>query len=235
MENEKKVEEKLSEDTKDEVVKDEIKVEDDNSQEKEEKDSNFEKDEEFVSSQKYNQAVRKLREKELKERELLKQLEEKPVTAKKAVKNDDNDDDFFDDDDSSKDEDINKIIEERIKPLQDKLSQKEESERSNQRHAFFDKFPQYQKSENWSELLDVLDNDINPNSKDSHYTQLEKAHRILAAEKFRNSDIDKKKREIASDASTKMDSSTKTDSKSDPVDERAKRLADKMPIGYEFK
>lgn len=204
-------------------------------EETEEKDD-FEKDSETVSVGRLNQAIRKQREAELKARELEKALEEAKKPTKKSKEEDDEDDDFdFEEDEkkSKKDVDIESLVDAKVKPVLEKLSQREAEEKKNQRTAFFKAHPEYLKdSEKWQALLDEVDN-FNPNSKDGYYKQLVKAHRIIAAEEDTSS-IDKKKKEMAADSASKGDGSQKAADRKSAEDERADRLAKRMPIGFTY-
>lgn len=209
--------------------------------EEESKKEDFEKDSEVVSAGKYNQTLRQLREKEAEERDLRKQLEEAksaaPV-AKKPKDEEEDDEDFFEEDGEkkkSKSPDIESLVDAKVKPILERLNQKEANEKKVERDAFFKSHPQYLKdSEKWQELLDEMDNSLNPHSKDSYYQQLTKAHRIISNEPTHvDSDIDKKKRELASESSSKGDGAKKTDEVKSSADERAERLAKNMPMGYE--
>lgn len=196
----------------------------------EETKDEFEEKEEVVPVGKYNQTIRKLREKELEERELKKQLEDvkKTIPKKEESEDDEEEEDVF----KEKLPDINHLIDEKVKPVLERLNKKEESDRKNQRDAFFTAHPEYLDAKKWNELLDEMDNSLNPNSKDNHYTQLEKAHRIISGD---NSEISKKKNEMASESASKGDGSNKVDGRKSSEDDRADRLSKRMPIGYEFK
>jgi hypothetical protein len=236
-----KTEEVVSDDTK-KVDESQKTVEEDTS--KEEVKDDFEKDSDVVSVGKYNQAVRKQREIEFEKRELQKQIEALK-TPKKTIKKEeeeDEDEDFFPDDEEEEEQekkpkkasqDVSALVDARVKPILEKLSQKEADEKKLQRAAFFEKYPRYQNSaEKWQELLDELDNSINPNSKDNYYKQLEKAHKIISDDSVMAKQIDKKKNEMASDSSTHDVEAEKA--KTTPVDDRAARLAKRMPIGFTF-
>ena len=195
--------------------------------ETEETKEGFEKDSEVVPAGKYNQAVRKQREMELEKRELEKQLADAKKT--KPVKEESEDEIFKEEE---KLPDINHLIDEKVKPVLERLNRKEEDDRKNQRDAFFTKHPEYLDAKRWNELLDEVDNSLNPNSKDNHYTQLEKAHRIISAEQGYSA-IDKKKKELAADSASKGDGANKPEGK-DSADEREDRLGKRMPKGYEY-
>jgi hypothetical protein len=205
------------------------------SEEEAEKKDDFEKDSETVSVGRLNQAIRKQREAELKTRELEKALEEAKKPTKKSKEEDEEDDDFdFDEEKSKKkDIDIESLVDAKVKPVLERLSQREAEEKKNQRTAFFKKYPQYlTDSEKWQELLDEVDN-FNPNSKDGYYKQLVKGHRIISAEEDTSS-IDRKKKEMAADSASKGDGSQKAADRKSAEDERADRLAKRMPIGFTY-
>lgn len=209
------------------VVEEEPKSEEKEPEEKED----FVKDDETVPAAKYNQALRKLREAELEKRESGKQSpkEEKP---KKPVKEED--DDIYKEESEDDKVDVEALVEAKVKPVLERLNQKEAEERKNQRTAFFEEHPEYlTDAEAWQELLDEVDN-FNPNSKDSYYKQLTKAHRIIAGEPKVNAAVEKKKREMASESASKGDGSQKAADRKSSVDERADRLARKMPIGFTY-
>jgi hypothetical protein len=167
----------------------EVEVAEDTEKESEAKDD-FETESETVPVGKYNQAVRKQREMEAEKRELEKRLEVNP-----EVKPEDKED-FFEEK-----EDPSKLIDEKLKPVFDTLKKREENEKKNARTLFFDAHPEYLKdSEKWQGLLDEMDNSLNPNSTDDHYTQLEKTHRIISGDSF-NAQVEDKKSEMASDSS----------------------------------
>jgi len=191
----------------------------------EETKEDFEKEEEVVPAGKYNQSIRKLREMELENRELKKLADTKPEKEKSK----DEEEDVFKEE---KLPDINHLIDEKVKPVLERLSRREDDDRKNQRDTFFTKHPEYLDAKKWNELLDEVDNSLNPNSKDNHYTQLEKAHRIISGD---NSEISNKKKEMASDSASKGDGANKPESKKSSMDDREDRLSRQMPKGYEFK
>lgn len=167
-------------------------------------DDDYEDDAESVSSGKYNQALRKRREAETRERELKKELE--ALKGKEEEEDDDSEfygDDDSDDDDADKNNDkISKLVDARVKPLLDKFKKQEDFSKKEARKTFFSAHPEYLKdSEKWNELLEEIDNSLNPNSNDDYYTQLEKGHRIIAGDSYDRS-IEDKKSEMASDAAT---------------------------------
>jgi len=208
-------------------VTEEIEVEPEKSEETEkieETKEDFVK-EEVVPAGKYNQSIRKLREMELENRELKKLADAKPEKEEAE----DEEEDIFKEE---KLPDINHLIDEKVKPVLERLQRRETDDRKNQRDAFFTKHPEYLDAKKWNELLDEVDYSLNPNSKDNHYTQLEKAHRIISSD---NSEISLKKKELASDSASKGDGSNKVPDKKSPSDDREDRLSKRMPIGYEFK
>ncbi len=197
MSEEKKEIESSEEDKKSESEKEEDKKLEEEQSEKDD----FEKDSETVSANKYNQAIRKQRETELANKELERKLAEKEAN-KEIEKDEDEEDSFFEEKEKKEVPDASKIIDEKLKPVMDTLKKREESDRKNARTAFFETHPEYLKdSEKWQSLLDEMDNSINPNSGDDYYTQLEKAHRIMAGESY-NAEVEDKKKEIASDAAS---------------------------------
>lgn len=156
----------------------------------------FVKEGDVVAVGKHNQAIRKLREAELEKRELEKQLAEvknvKPIEEKEE-------EDFFKEEEKPVDHE--KLIEEKLKPINDALAKREANDRKIQRTAFFEAHPDYlTNSEKWQNILDEVDN-FNPNSTDDYYTQLEKAHRIIVGNAD-DSVIEDKKKEIANDVSS---------------------------------
>jgi hypothetical protein len=197
-------EEKLEVAPEEKTLEPEGEVQDTEEVKSSEKDD-FEKDNEVVPVGKYNQSVRKQRELELEKRELLKKLEEKPQEIKEEeleVEEDLFKDDIVEEEKKKPLPDTNKIIDDKLKPVFDTLKKREESDRKIARTAFFDTHPEYESSaEKWQELLDEMDNSINPNSSDDYYTQLEKAHRILVGDTYKP-EIEDKKKEIANDATT---------------------------------
>jgi len=214
----------------------ESKEEKEKKSEEETKKGDFEKDKETVSAGKYNQAIRKQREMEVEKRELEKKLENSK-SAKKEESNEEEEDeeeDFLDEESKKELPDVSALVDEKVKPILERINQREESDKKNQRTAFFEAHPEYlTDSEKWQELLDEMDNSLNPNSKDSHYEQLSKAHRIIEGS-TKDSDVDKKRREMASDSASKSDGSNKEDSNESQVDEREERMAKRMPVGYRY-
>lgn len=229
----------VTEEKEDEVVVEDDKKSDDIAEEtdekKEEEKEDYEKDSETVSAGKHNQAIRKLREAELKLREKEAELERVRTKAPEKEEDDDDEDDEDIFEEKKKDIDIESLVDAKVKPVLEKLNQREAEEKKNQRTAFFKKHPQYLKdSEKWQALLDEVDN-FNPNSKDGYYKQLVKAHRIISSDDDGESpEIEKKKREMASDSASKGDGSQKAADRKSPEDERADRLAKKMPIGFTY-
>lgn len=210
----------------------------------EEKDD-FAKTDDLVPGSKYNQALRKAREAEMEKRELEKRLQdtEKALPKKEKEEKEDDDEDFdFEDDEEeekkkprNKEVDVEALVDARVKPLVERISQREAEERKNQRDAFFKEHPEYlSDSRKWQELLDELDNSFNPNSKDSHYKQLTKAHRIISAEDRPDPEIEKKKREMASDAASKGDGAEKAADRKSDLEAREDRLARRMPKGFVY-
>lgn len=190
---EEKVE--ASEEVKEEIVEKESETE----------EEGFAKEGETIEVGKHNQAIRKLREAELEKRELEKKLAD--IEASKEEKPEKKEeDDFFKEEEPKVDP--AKLIDEKLKPINDALTKREENDRKIQRTAFFESHPEYLKdSEKWQGILDEVDN-FNPNSPDDYYTQLEKAHRIIAGD-TENAEVENKKKEIASDAASSGDGAEK--------------------------
>ena len=189
----------MSEEKKDivdeEIKDDEKKQDDDEKKDDEKKDDekeDFEKDSETVPSSKYNQELRKRREAEAR----IKELESR------SDKDDDDDDEDEKDDDEKKDEKEVDPLRAEIDEIKNTLSRKDADERKRSRQSFFENHPEYlNDAEKWNELLEEIDNSFNPNSPDPYYTQLEKAHRIIADTPSSDA-IDDKKREMANDTAT---------------------------------
>lgn len=224
MEKEKLEVESSEEDVKvlPEEKKEDIKSEEEGTQvkkeESEKSEDEFEKKEEFVSTNKFNQAVRKQRELELEKRELEKRLAEKEGSdvvadkVKPAPKKEESDSFFEDIEDeekvvTKKEEEIpsidaSKLIDEKLKPVFDTLKKREEEDRKKSRTAFFESHPEYlTDSEKWNGLLDELNNSINPNSQDDYFTQLNKAHILYTGQKVEDVEIVSKQKEMASESS----------------------------------
>jgi hypothetical protein len=194
----------------------------------------FEKESEFVPSNKYNQAIRKQRELELSQRELQRQLEEAKSGKVGKEESDEEDDEELFGDEEPEAKKISSLLDEKIKPVLERLNQKEADERKRERSTFFKKYPQYlNNSEKWQSLLNELD-EFNPKSKASYYSQLVKAHRIISGDTISHAEIESKKREMASELASKGDGSQKPSQKKSSEDERADRLAQKMPIGFKY-
>lgn len=216
MDEEKKVSEE------DEKVVEPLEVEEPKS---EEAKDDFEKENEVVPVGKYNQALRKQREAELEKKELEKQLEEVRTAKPDSKEEEKEEDSFFKDEEKEKEiPDPTKIIDERLKPVFDTLKRREESDRKIQRTAFFESHPEYLKdSEKWQNLLDEMDNSLNPNSNDDYYTQLEKTHRIISGN-TEDVEVESKKREIASDAASSGDGAEKSTAKEEFTAEDRKQM-----------
>lgn len=180
----------------------ELKGEEQDKKEEETQKDDFEKEKEVVSAGKYNQAVRKQREIELEKRELERKLSEMESSKPEEKE----EEDIF----KEETPDTSKIIDEKLKPVLETIKKREESDKKIQRAAFFEAHPEYEGSaEKWQGLLEEMDRSINPNSPDDHYTQLEKAHRILTGESY-NPEVEDKKKEMASDATSGGDGAEKT-------------------------
>jgi hypothetical protein len=162
----------------------------------------FVKDSETVAASKHNQTLRKLREAELEKRELRKQLED----SKNSPVVEEDEEDLFKDEDEKVDP--AKLIDEKLKPVLEANKKREENDKKIQRTAFFSEFPEYGNSEKFQELLDVLDDAINPNSNADYITQLRMAHSILSGN-TENVEVEDKKKEIAGAAASGGDGAEK--------------------------
>ena len=207
--------------------------------EEEKSETEFEKKEEFVSTNKYNQAVRKQREIELEKRELEKRLAETKkettvVVEKPAPIKKEEGEDFFkdiedEDEVTNKEKEIpsadpSKIIDEKLKPILERIDKKEKEDRVKTRTAFFEANPQYRdNSEEWNELLEVLDKYISPNSGE-YFDQLNAAHLIKSGAKSEDVEITTKKREMASDAASGGDGAIKATAKEEFTPEDRKYM-----------
>jgi len=221
MEEEKKVESSEEDDKVLPEKKEEVKSEEEETkvEEKEQtlekSEDEFEKKEEFVSTNKYNQAVRKQRELELEKRELEKLVAEKEgsgvaekeKTAPPKEKEEEEEVDSFFGDTEDEEKivpktrlDASALIDEKLKPVLDTLKKREEEDRKKVRTAFFETNPQYLESEKWNELLDVMDKYINPNSGE-YMDQLNQAHILHTGQNTENVEVSSKKKEMASDSS----------------------------------
>lgn len=179
----------------------------------------FEKEEEFVPANKHNQAIRKLREAELEKRELEKKLAEKdevaptPKVVPETVPEEK--DEFFGDVEEKveKPTDFSPIIDEKLKPILERIDKKEQEDRRKTREAWFEANPEYRDSgEKFSELLDVLDKHINP-GEGEYYEQLDMAKSILRGGRQENVEIATKKQELAGDAASSGDGAEKVNAK----------------------
>lgn len=171
----------------------------------------FVKDAETVPSHKYNQALRKQREVEAEKRELEKKLAESGSSkaAEPAAETKEEVDEFFEEKPEEPKVDAAKLVDEKLKPIQDALRERDARDRKIQRDAFFEAHPQYLSDPKaWQALLDEMDNSINPHSKDDHFTQLEKAHRILSAETD-DAVVESKQKDLATDAAASGDGAEK--------------------------
>jgi len=181
---------KSEEDEKEKVV-----TESETDEKKSDEKEDFEKDSETVPSSKYNQAVRKQREYEAKQKELEKELAEL-----KAGKKDDSEEKSEEEDEEEEAPKTSKLVDEKLAPILESLKKRDNNDKQLARTAFFDTHKEYlNDSEKWQELLDEMDKSLNPNSGDSYYEQLEKAHRIISGDSS-NADIEKKVTEMAKDA-----------------------------------
>lgn len=219
MEEEKKVEPSEEDDNKvlpekEETIIDseeeETKVE---KKEQEKTEDEFEKKEEFVSTNKYNQAVRKQRELELEKRELEKKISEGSGVADKVKlapkKEEEEEDSFFKDTEGEEkveketpsNLDASKMLDEKLKPILERIDKKEKEDRVKTRTAFFEDNPKYRdNSEEWNELLEIMDKYISPNSGE-YFEQLNAAHLIKTGQGSEDTEIVTKKKEMASDSS----------------------------------
>jgi len=231
--------------TAEELATDQKKAEEDKA-----KKDEFEKENDVVPSGKYNESIRKQRELELKNRELEKKLQDqgsniKPVkkeVIEEEQEEDEDDEDFFGEKKKPVKNEIDlEVIEpisREVKELRERIDQRDASDKEKQRSTFFKAHPEYlTDAVKWQELLDEMDNSLNPHSKDGYYKQLTKAHRLISGDSVvQHTEIDKKKAEMAAELAGKGDGSQKAPDNSKPeLDERSLRLANKMPKGYEFK
>lgn len=182
--------------TQEQNVSEEKKEEEKDVEEVEEKDSeeteDFEKSNETVSANKYNQALRKLREAELAKRELEKKIVP-PAEEEEEGKEEEKEEEK---------PDVSSIVDEKVKPVLDLMKKREEEDRKKDRAAFFEAHPEYRDSgERWSGLLETMDEFIKPSSEKSYYEQLNAAH-ILYTGEHGESETAEKKREIAGDAAS---------------------------------
>lgn len=185
---------------KKEIVPEE-KIEEQEEEKKEEPSKqDFEKEEEVVPANKYNQTLRKQRELEAEKKELEKKLAEKEGEAPKEEEEEKKEEDIFEEE---KKPDPAVLIDEKLKPVLEQINKREADNKKKDRTAFFTSHPEYLgDAEKWQTLLDEMDNSLNPNSKDTYYEQLEKAHRIIAGDPG-NAEVEKKKTEMAGDVSSK--------------------------------
>jgi len=188
----------------------------------EEEKEEFAKDGEKVDANKHNQALRKARELEAEKRELEDEAEKLKGIIKsdpKPVKkvevegteegdDDDDDDDFWDDDKKKKTpkvapdntDQIKSIINEQIRPFVEAETTRKKVEKKQARQEFYDNHPEYlSDADKWADLLDELNSSIIPSG--DYYQDLEKAHRITGGEDFNQVQIEKKKKEIATNTS----------------------------------
>jgi hypothetical protein len=83
---------------------------------------------------------------------------------------------------------IDKIVEDKLKPFKEQEEERRKQEEKKVRDAFFDNNPQYlTDAKKWQALLDEMDN-LNPNL--SYAESLEKAHRILDGTSRTQEEID---------------------------------------------
>ena len=137
----------------------------------------FEKEEESVSANEHNKVVRKLREKEAEERELRKKLEEYESSKKESEEEEYEEDDS---EESKLEKLVTKVLEQKIAPLEKKLTTQDVSDRKSKRERFFKAHPEYvSDKDKWEKLQEELEN-FNPNM--DYAEQLKKAHRIVSGE-----------------------------------------------------
>jgi hypothetical protein len=172
-------------------------------------------EDEFVTKNKYNQALRKLREMELEKIDLAKKVApiERPVAkatptpvAKPQEKS------FWDGDEEEEktpapieptfdEETVTRLVDERIKPIFDAQKEAHEKQKKNDRTIFFEKNPKYlNSSESWQDLVDEMNRSINPNSGDSYFEQLEKARILLESSTAVNRDAERFSKDVVADA-----------------------------------
>jgi hypothetical protein len=161
----------------------------------------FEKEKEVVPANKFNQTLRKQRELEAEKKELEKKLADMEQPVEKPAE-----EDIFEEE---KKPDPAELIDEKLKPVLEQISKREANDKKKDRTAFFTNHPEYlSDAEKWQTLLDEVDNSLNPGSKDSHYEQLEKAHRIIAGDPG-NAEVEQKKNDMAKDAASGGDGAQK--------------------------
>jgi hypothetical protein len=166
-------------------------------------------EEQFVPKNKYNQTLRKLREMELEKIELAKKVAtvETPQPVAPTPKAPPKKDVWGEEEEQEPvkpvfdEESITRIVEEKIKPIYDSQKDSYEKQRKNDRTIFFEKNPKYLESaEEFQELIEVLDRDINPKSGDSYFEQLEKARILKESSTQVNPDVESFKEKIAAEA-----------------------------------
>jgi hypothetical protein len=220
------VRKKIMEEVKEEIVSEEKVVEEVATSEapvaEEAKiEEGFKKDGEVINSNEYNQALRKAREAEMRERELKRQLEETaakkvevPVAKVEPIKEAPKKDDIWADDDEDEEavvveapvaqspdvlSEAERMMEEKLKPFYEEQESKRLKAKEDQRTVFFEKHPQYLKdTKSWNLLLDTMETSINPNAG-TYYDQLEMAALIVGG-KQANPAVENKKAEIAVDS-----------------------------------
>jgi|24BtaG_2_1085350.scaffolds.fasta_scaffold03107_3 hypothetical protein len=188
----------------------EEKLEEEKKKEKKKKEG-----EETISTEQHNEALVRAREAEAEKRELEKELKslKKNKGVKKVEPSGEDEEDFWEkqleEEEKGKkkkkeEPNYDEIIDEKLKPFKEAQKKRENIDKKESRKAFFKEHPEYQSdTDAWNELLDEMDNSINPNSSDSYFVQLEKAHRILhgGGESSLEHEITKKNKEIAGEAS----------------------------------
>jgi|GEM_PF-2992835 len=177
----------------------------------------FAKDD-VVSKNKYNQTLRKLREKELEVIELATKVKTvapimpTPAPAVAAPLPPAPKKDVWDDEEEEEkkpivqqpsydEEKISRLVEEKIKPIYDAQKNAFETQKKTDRDIFFEKNPQYlTDSVAWQELIEEMNRSINPHSGDTYLEQLEKARKLVEYDKATNVNVENFKKDIANDA-----------------------------------
>lgn len=212
-------EKKVSDETEEEVeVKPEAEAKVEEAKEVPPKKEDF-VEEEFVPKNKYNQALRKLREMELEKIDLARKVApaEQPPVAKKApapvIQPTPKKKSYWEEQEEEEqvevkapaqtidEEAIARVVEERIKPIYDAQKESFEKQKKNDRAVFFEKNPKYlSDSVSWQELIEEMNRSINPNSGDSYFEQLEKARILLESSTAINQNVEDFKKNVAVEA-----------------------------------
>ena len=94
------------------------------------------------------------------------------------------------------------MLDEKLKPILERIDKKEKEDRVKTRTAFFEANPQYRDdSEEWNSLLEILDKYISPNSGE-YFEQLNAAHLIKTGQGSEDTEVVAKKKEMASEAAS---------------------------------